>query len=410
MCALLRLSVFHGALCTGTDAVESEHFVRLAQEGYSVRSGVHPELAEEADLVVYTSAVQTDHPERQAAKREMERSVLLASLATLYPEVVAVAGTHGKTTVCGMLASILQRAGRSFSTNIGGSLSLGYPLGRDILLTEACEYNRHFLTLSPTLGVITGVEFDHPDCYRDLADVERAFCQFAAGCKRLICPVNCLAVQMCNRTYADMCIRNLDLDDCSFEYADRDGCMRLRLGVWGKYNMHNAAYAVRAARLLGIGEKAIKEGLLSYRGAKRRCEQIGTLAGVPLFVDYAHHPTEICAVLEEIDRRYRCVWAIFQPHTYSRTEALFGAFATCFERAHRVSLFSTYGAREVGTDRLLPALACCIGKEKCEVLLQIDKLAEEMKNTPHKKYGAVVLLGAGDLPVKIQNLLKGNSR
>lgn len=402
MSGLARLAARWGAMVSGSDRRDSRTLDELRREGYDVYVGHDADRAMHADLVVYTSAVAAQDPERQAASAQMERSVFLAEIARLYPTVVAVAGTHGKTTTCGMLCAILDRAHIPYTAHVGGTLAKhtgGTVIaGDEVFVTEACEYQRHFLSLSPTIGVVTNVEYDHPDCYRDLDDVYDAFAAFGANCRALVCRderLTCTLAHSLTRTYSHISISpdtsNRDTYQLSFMGMDVPFCLH----VWGDFNMQNAAYAAAAGLLLGVTPMAVAEGLATYRGADRRQQYVGSYRGMPIYTDYAHHPTEISAVTRAFHGRYRRLAVVFEPHTYTRTTALLDDFARCFD-ADELYLLPTYAAREAREDTVDEALYGAIVIENKHFAPR-DKTLEMLQKTPHKKYDAILFVGAGDI-------------
>lgn len=399
MSALIRLARDYGAQVSGSDAKASPTLLALQREGLSVYQGVNAEVAKAADIVVYTSAVPLTHPELVVAKTKMERSEFLGWCAKSFPQVVAVAGTHGKTTCSAFLASILEAADIPFCAHIGGVVNAygsGYHrTGDEVLVTEACEYRAHFLALTPSIGIITNVEYDHPDYYQTPKELEDAFGRFADQCDKLICPkgVECMREHLHKCKYDDMSIRQVDEGHWVYE----DSCTRLHLSlpVWGAFNAQDACLAVRAARLLGATEDAIKLGVATYSGTSRRQQLLGYLYGTPVLTDYAHHPTEIRALLEGAQKRYGTLCVVFQPHTFSRTKGLMDEFATCFEGATTLYMLPTYGARETGDDAILVQLLLRIPLAD-KYLADKQKVSDLLRGRT-RKYGAYLLVGAGDV-------------
>lgn len=400
MSGLMRLAHRHGAKVTGSDRRNSDTLRALQNEGFEVYVGHCPQLAEAADLVVYTAAVPADDPERRAARASMERSEWLGHVSRLYRTVVAVAGTHGKTTVCGMLTAILHHAGASFSAHVGGDVPYtdhGTYLGGDeLFLTEACEYQRHFLHLTPTIGIITNVEHDHPDCYPDADSVYRAFGLFALRCGTVLtCDprVACMTAHTHTCTYTDICIQRDPMHEGRYALRHMGREIDFSLRVWGDFNAFNAAYAASCAMHLGVSDDAIREGLSHYTGAARRQQQLGTYRGMPVLSDYAHHPTEIRAVCREAAARYGKICVVFEPHTYSRTRALLTQFADCFV-GEILYLLPTYAAREADDPAVDGMLAAAIRNVPAHTTTW-PALRGILQKTPHKKYGAIIFVGAG---------------
>lgn len=401
MSGLIRIARRLGARVTGSDRTDSDALRALQKEGYAVYVGHDPKVAAECDLLVYTSAVAPDDPERKAAEYQMERSVLLGEIAALYPTVIAVAGTHGKTTVSGMIASILLEAGVPFTAHIGGTVrgeNSGTYIGGDrVFLTEACEYRRHFLQLRPTVGVVTNVEHDHPDCYPALDDVYRAFEAFGKQSRAVVTEderLICALAHTNTSTYLPACIRTGQNGEKAI--CEEDGkAIPIELQVWGDFNVKNAAFAIRVATLLGIDDAHIAEGLRRYRGVERRQETVGTLNGMPLISDYAHHPTEISALTQAATERYGRIAVVFEPHTYSRTQALLAEFGTCFH-AECVYLLPTYAAREEKAEGVEEALldAICVQNKTCADKATTLRYLCEL---PRGYYGAILFVGAGSI-------------
>ena len=402
MSGLARIAAHLGAKVTGSDRQDSEALRTLKQDGFDVYVGHDAEYATRCDLLVYTSAVPEADPERRAAARQIERSELLGEIASLYPTVIAVAGTHGKTTVSGMLASILQAAGVPYTAHIGGKLAgetggthIG---GNEVFLTEACEYRRHFLHLAPTVGVVTNVEHDHPDCYPILDDVYDAFVRFGQNCRALVTEderLICSLAHTHTSTYRRASIRPLECKNDTYLFQAYDASVKITLNVWGDFNMQNAAFAVTAARLAGIDGAHIAEGLARFEGVDRRQQYLGTLHGMPIISDYAHHPTEICALTRAAKRRYGKIAVVFEPHTYSRTLALLDRFATCFE-ADSVYLLPTYAAREREIEGVDKKLFEAINVQNKTYADQAETL-RLLRNLPQKNYGAILFVGAGNV-------------
>lgn len=285
-----------------------------------------------------------------------------------YPRSLAVAGTHGKTSTTSMLSHILLEAGLDPAISVGGILpSIGGNIrvgGPETFLTEACEYQNSFLSLSPKIGVILNVDADHLDFFKDLDDIAASFRKFA---ERI--PADGTLVIGTKTSHLSMITEGLpcrittfgpggDYDAAETTF-DKCGCAaftlmvsgeakeRIRLGVPGAHNVQNALAAAAAARALGIGFAAVAAGLEAYEGVDRRFQYKGTFRGAEVFDDYAHHPTEIATTISTAKLRpHGALWVVFQPHTYSRTKALLPEFAAALAPADHVILADIYAARE----------------------------------------------------------------
>lgn len=375
MSGLARILSCRGFTITGSDAVFSTTVEHLIEEGIPVRIGHDGGNIAGADLVVYTAAVHPDNPELVAARAQniptMERAVLLGIIMHEFTHAVGIAGTHGKTTTTSMVCAILLQAGLDPTCHVGGDLSL---LGGSvrcglsgIFVTEACEYVDSFLKLFPTIAVITNIDADHLDYFTDLDAIERSFAAYAARLPKdgtlIVCGNDARARRVlekaacqnkqtyglqagCNWTAADITYN--ELGHARFHVL-RDGQPfgELALTMPGEHNVLNALAAIATAVSLGAGARACREALAGDFAPKRRFEIAGEAHGVTLVSDYSHHPTEIRALLSAARlRRPGRILCVFQPHTYSRTKALFEQYLSAFDGADEVILTDIYASRE----------------------------------------------------------------
>lgn len=321
-----------------------------------------------ADLVVYTNAVGENNVELVEARRlkipAIERAQMLGQLAATYGSVTAVAGAHGKTTATGMCAAAMQSL--SPTVHIGGDLN---PIkrvcppsnvGKSFFVTEACEYRRSFLELKPAVGAVLNVDLDHTDYYRDFADILSAYDAFASRCKMLLVNSDDRASMYLDgkdkymfglNSLAYFRGRNLSCEkgNCySFDfYIDGAKACRARLFQPGFHNVYNALCALSAATLNGIAPAVAARSLESFAGVKRRFERVGSLCGATVITDYAHHPKEIRATLLNARKCGRGrLYAVFQPHTYTRTQSLQSGFAKSLSEADTALILPIYPARE----------------------------------------------------------------
>jgi UDP-N-acetylmuramate--alanine ligase len=374
--AIARLLAESGWPVSGSDRAESPFGAELVKLGVQVWIGHAAEHIRQADVVVRSSAIPDGNPEVQAALAAgipvLKRAQFLGRLMT-GKLGVAVAGTHGKTTTTAMIAWMLTRLDQDpsyiiggISSNLGGNAHAGQG---EAFVIEADEYDRMFLGLSPTLALVTYLEHDHPDCFPTMADYREAFRSFVArvqtGGTLLTCADNHEAAALIAaapagvhaRTYglncpADYCARALAVNDrggFSFE-AWRSGQLlaSVSLRVPGQHNALNALGALAAAHTLGLDLAAAALALGEFSGTGRRFELRGEAGGVTVIDDYAHHPTEIRATLAAARSRYpgRRIWAVWQPHTFSRTRSLLTEFVAAFGDADQVLVTEIYAARE----------------------------------------------------------------
>jgi len=385
MSAIARVLLERGGYrVSGSDRSLSPAGQALAELGATVYDGHRAAQIGGADVVVVSSAVPADNVEVRAARAAgipvVRRPELLGWL-TQGHETIAVAGTAGKTTTTAIIAQLLQAAGLDPSFVIGGMLpgnGSNAHAGRGAhFVIEADEYDRTFLALKPRIAVVTNVEWDHPDCYPTYADVQAAFAAFVAGLRPGGSLVACgddpgacaLAVgrpagsrwlsygvgERCDVRAAGVVRRGMGHD---LDLVVAGECLgRLTLRVPGLHNVRNALAACAVAHALGIPIGATRRALADYRGVARRFELIGEVAGVTVIDDYAHHPTKIRATLAAARECFpgHTIWAVFQPHTFSRTEALLADYRRSFADADHVLITPIYAARERDNDRVSSA-------------------------------------------------------
>ena len=378
MSGLAEILLDRKFILSGSDREESALTRRLVQKGATVYYGQRAEnISGEEDVVVYSAAIHPDNPEYARAKELglplLSRAELLGQMMENYGSAIAVAGTHGKTTTTSMLAHILLAADLDPTVSVGGMLPvIGGNIrngGERCFLTEACEYTNSFLSFRPTLGVILNVEEDHLDFFKDLEDIRNSFRKFAFLLPEdgalvinvemedpaffsdgLPCRILTYSAHpeqtAAEYTAADVVLDSFALPSFSVLQNGRE-IGRFQLQVPGEHNVSNALAAIAAARFLGVSAEQIQKGLAGFGGTDRRFQVKGRLKDAILIDDYAHHPTEIRATLKTArsipHKRIRC---IFQPHTYSRTQAFLDAFAEALTLADEVILAEIYAARE----------------------------------------------------------------
>ena len=364
-----------GILVSGSDMSESKTVEHLRSLGISVVIGHLPESVEGADCVIRTAAVHDDNPEIAAARAAgipvFERAQAWGAIMRGYQNALCISGTHGKTTTTSMCSHIFMAAEADPTIMLGGVLPLlgaGHRVGKgDTIILESCEYCDSFLSFLPTVAVILNVEADHLDYFKDLADVEKSFRAFAqlvpdrgmvvanaddpntmdtlAGIDRplLTFGMETGDVQCANLAW-DKGLPTFDVTVRGEHYA------HVSLSIPGLHNVKNALAAAAAAYTLGVPAAAVETGLAGFHGAGRRLEFKGEVNGARVFDDYAHHPSEITALLTAVKTLgYDRVICAFQPHTYSRTKSLFGDFVESLKLADLTILSDIYAARETDT-------------------------------------------------------------
>ena len=442
--AIARVLLGRGFTVSGSDQQANEITAALQEAGAALHLGHTATNIAGADLVVISSAIPEENPELQAAQEAnipvMKRSEFLGHL--MADRIgIAVSGTHGKTTTTGMIAHILMEADLDPTIIVGGILpSLGGN-GRfgegDYFVVEADEYDYMFLGLKPEVGIILNMEHDHPDIFPSVADYREAFEKFAKllpeGGHLVACATDPeTAVLLKNTDLPGIEISTYALGRAEDPQPDADylaldlranqlggtdflietegqmiGLARLRLP--GEHNVLNALAAIIVATDLGVDFNVIRAALGSFSGVNRRFELIGEASSVTIIDDYAHHPTEIEVTLKAARQRYpgRRIWAVWQPHTFSRTKLLLEKFATCFAEADRVVALDIYHSRE--TDSLGLDTAVVLEAMNHPAAVHIPNLDDAAKYILDRvrPHDVVLTLGAGDGNKVAQQVLAG---
>lgn len=437
MSGLAEILLKEGFTVSGSDRAESELTAHLAGKGAKIS---YPQseanITEGIDLIVYTAAVKRDNPELlEAVSRgipTLTRAELLGQLMRNYEMPIAVSGTHGKTTTTSMLSMILVEASCDPTVSVGGILK---EIGGNIrigesgyFITEACEYTNSFLSFFPKVGVILNIEADHLDFFKDLNDIYDSFHKFAellgedgvlvingdiANKEKITDGLKCKILTF-GKEADDVDYKAKDVVYDSFGHATFSTVYEgveetFKLQVPGRHNVMNAIAAIAVAGILGIDAQHIRAGLLTYGGTDRRFQLKGKLGGITIVDDYAHHPTEIKATLETA-RLYPCdrVVCVFQPHTYTRTKALFHQFTDALSRADVVVLADIYAAREKDTLGISSSDLMGEIEEKgteCHYFSSFDEIENYLlENCIHGDL--LITMGAGDI-VKVGEHLLG---
>lgn len=366
---------------SGSDRAPSPLALSLVTAGARLFTGHHPRNIQGANLVVRSSAIPDDNPEVQAALQAgipvLKRSDFLGRLMQNHTGI-AIAGTHGKTTTTAMIAWMLVKLGQDPSYIIGGiskDLGTNAHAGQgSAFVIEADEYDRMFLGLLPDIIVVTNLEHDHPDLFPTLVDYRQAFVEFV----QLLKPAGILLSCMDDAVSASL-VPEVPSGSHPFTYginpqanyiarsitASRDGLYsfdayfqavggkpvylaHIALGIPGEYNVQNALAALAVAHQLGLSLDLCARALEMFSGTGRRFDILGEPGGIAIIDDYAHHPTQIRSTLSAAQARYpgRRIWAVWQPHTYTRTEVLMAEYVEAFKDADQVIVTEVYAARE----------------------------------------------------------------
>lgn len=374
MSGLAEMLLREGFMVTGSDNANSHAVERLRSMGIQVQVGHAAENVRGAALLIFSAAIAPENPERQEAERlgipEMERSTLLGQLMQGHKNAVCVCGAHGKTTTSSMIAETLLECGLDPTVHIGGRLDAlggGSRIGKkDVFVAEACEFHGSFLEMRPTLAVVLNIDADHLDYYRDIDHIEQAFGQFlslvpqhglAVGwgederIMRLFSRLNCekrtFGLEKSNDYYpGDLTYSENGCPRYEVIYRGERLC-RIELKVAGSFNVLNSLAAFAAAHALGVAPEEAAASLSRFAGVHRRFEFTGLIDQVKMYHDYGHNPAEMRAALSVARQQHpHRLWAVMQPHTYSRVKGLFQDYLTCTQIADYTLVTDIYAARE----------------------------------------------------------------
>ena len=377
MSSLAEVLLGMGINVCGSDSMLSGNVRSLQAKGIHIEIGHRAEnIPEDADFVVRTAAVRDENPEIRRARElnipVFERTEAWGAISRDYGNAICISGTHGKTTTTSMCTHILMAADKDPTVMIGGTLPLlnaGHRVGHgNVIVMEACEYYNSFLSFHPTIAVILNIEADHLDFFKDLYDVEKSFRAFASrvpdegfvvanyddlNTMQTLMDLDRKIITFGLDPRADVHAENIEYlgANTHFDiYYKHRRFTDVTLHVPGQHNVKNALAATAAAICLGIRPYAVKYGLAGFNGAGRRFEFKGKFNGADVYDDYAHHPGELKCLLDTVESlNYKRTVLVFQPHTYSRTAALFKDFVTQLKRPDVLILAEIYAAREQNT-------------------------------------------------------------
>lgn len=437
MSPLAEMALLAGVRVTGCDASPGPATQHLEARGATIHQGHDAAHVEEAAALVMTAAVPADHPEVAAARARgipvLKRAAALGAIVN-HGTVVAIAGTHGKTTTTALTTGVLAAAGLDPTGFVGarvpawgGNLRRG---GDAVYVVEADEYDRSFHQLRPTVAVVTTLEADHLDIYGSLEAVEESFRTFleavpadglVAGCAddhgaaRLLATLEGGPERVV--TYgvsAGSMLRAEDVErsaeGCTFRVRERGRVLgKATLRTPGLHNLRNALAAVAVGRRFGVEWDAIAEGLAAYAGVQRRFERVGEAGGVLLVDDYAHHPTELAATLEAARAAHpdRRLVAVFQPHLYSRTRDFAAEFGAALAEADVVFATDVYAARERPIEGVTGTLVADAARARGADVRYVEDRADVVERVAAElRAGDLCLtMGAGNLDIAARELL-----
>ena len=422
-----------GITVTGSDMNDGHNVSALRKNGIDVKIGHQAEnITDDVEFVVRTAAVHDDNPEIIAAHSKgipvFERTQAWGAISKDYANALCISGTHGKTTTTSMCTHIMMAAEKDPTVMIGGTLPLlnaGHRVGHgNTIIMEACEYYNSFLSFHPTVAVILNIEADHLDFFKDLADVQNSFRQFALrvpedggyvvanrddeNTMNALRGVNRKMMTFGLTSEADVYAENIKFigANSKFDIMYKGKLFTdIVLHVPGMHNVKNALAATAAAICLGIRPNAVKYGLAGFNGAGRRFEFKGKFNGADVYDDYAHHPGELKVLLDTVEKLdYKRSILVFQPHTYSRTAALFDDFVQQLKRPDVLLLAEIFAAREKNTIGISSALLA----EQIDGAVFYDTFKElERTLKAIARPGDIILtVGAGDVYKIGENITK----
>lgn len=428
MSGIAEILLNQGFSISGSDMVESENTLKLRELGIDVMIGHAAENIKNAEVVVYSSAVNPqENIETSTALKNgipiIRRAEMLAE-ATRFNYCLAVAGTHGKTTTTSLVGLILIKAGIDPTVIVGGRLQdfggSNARLGNGKwTVVEADEYDRSFLQLSPAISIIGNIEPDHLDIYKDMDDILDTFTDFANKVPFYGCVALGLDNEGCKEIYKRInknivtfgLSRNCDYYAENIQYkANQTSCdvfekgkllLQLVINMPGEYNVKNALAAIAVARKIDVSPDVIKDAIADFNGVYRRFDIRGEVNGVLVVDDYAHHPTEIQAALKAARNGYaKRIVTVFQPHTFTRTQALYKDFGKSFDDTDLLIIAGIYPAREKPiegiTGKLIADEAIRYGNKNVEYIENLDDIKLRLKDILQEN-DMLITLGAGNV-------------
>ena len=427
--AIAEILMMKGYTVTGSDMNESEMTDRLIEKGAHIFLGHRAKNVDGSGLVVYSAAVSSDNPEIVRAHElnipTVTRAEMLGELMKGYKNSIAISGTHGKTTTTSMISLILEKAHKEPTILVGGNLSeIGgnVKVGKsDYFVTEACEYMDSFLNLQPSIEIILNIDSDHLDYFKDIEHIVNSFDRFAKlvpkGGKIIAYEANPFVKSVIKDIpdaitfgFSESCtyyVSNIDFNSFgmpqfSVNYGSKEICS-IQLSVPGEHNILNALASFACCHSLGIDTAIIGETLENYSGIQRRFDVIGiTKNNIKLVDDYAHHPTEIKATLSAAQNvPHGHMWCLFQPHTYTRTLALFDQFAEALCEADKIVMAEIYAAREkniykISSKELVNEIKRMYPEKDVYYFSEFEDIANFVYNNAQSG-DLVITMGAGDI-------------
>ena len=438
--ALARFFLSRGAFVSGSDERDGSWRKPLEDEGARVFIGHNANnIPEGCDLIIYSSAVPKNNPERkEASRRGITQKTYAEGLGEAmkeYPVRIAVSGTHGKTTTTALLGLMFEEAKKDPMVIVGGKVSLwgsNFRNGRgSIAIAEACEYERAFDALSPTITIVGNIEADHLDYYRDVDEITDAFRNFVARLpkngilsynaddelvKNITARAGCKKISFGIKNDADIMTKNRTITNGSqsFDVFKNDILLgSVTLYIPGVFNISNALAALSISLECGVSFNEAKKVLESFVGSWRRFEKVGSINGKPVISDYAHHPTAVRGTIRAAKEFFpdKKILAVFQPHQRDRTLKLFDEFSKAFESADGVILSEIYDVvgrnkakKEISSKDLASAIQKRNLKQYVSYARDLDETKKMIKNII-KNFDVLLIMGAGDVDTIAHSVL-----
>lgn len=428
MSGLAELLKDNGILVTGSDKQESDNTKHLQNIGLSITIGSNKEMVKKADLVVYTAAIPKTDIEyahaQELNKKMMERSEFLGEITKCFQKCICISGTHGKTTTTSMISLCFLESNLDPTIEVGAYLKPIHGNNKtgnsEYFILEACEYVDSFLQFHPHTEIILNIDNDHLDYFKNIENIKKSFLAFTNKLDETgtiianLDDSNTLEIlEKTNHskiTYgiqnenANFKAKNITLNSYGYPtfacYKNQEYYDTYTLNVHGTHNILNALATIATCDLYKLPKENIKHGLKIFTGANRRFEKIGEYKGIPVIDDYAHHPTEIKTTLQTSkDLPHRKTWAVFEPHTYSRTKEHLEEFATVLKEFDFIILADIYAARETNTynissldllNQIKPENSNCI------YLNSYDKITNYLKENVEQG-DIIITIGAGTI-------------
>ena len=427
MSGIAELLINQGFNVSGSDISKTEIIKKLEKNGAKIKIGHHEENLNNCEVLVYSSAIPKDNPELIYAQENkiptIKRAEMLAELIALKNTSIAVGGTHGKTSTSSMIGTLLAHSELDPTLVVGGlvkNLDSNSKLGSsELVVVEADEYDKSFLQLKPTIAVITNIEKEHMDCYKDMNDLYDSFLKFANSVPFYGSVITCNESSGINKiidkikrpitTYglsssADINASDIIFDEMKSTYTlnrYNKNCGKVFLNVPGEHNILNSLASAAIGFELGLSNEKVIQGLKDYQGVRRRFEIKGEVGEIMLVDDYAHHPTEVLATLKTAKTSWsRRIIAVFQPHLYSRTQEFYKEFAEAMMKSDIAIITDVYPAREKPISGISGKLVFDelkkLGHQNVFYETELDNLTH-LVNGIAKQKDLIITLGAGTI-------------